>query len=482
MTPTEGLLAELCQDSFLRLWSYANPHKDDGHEFCDVVAMFEDHVFIFFDREKHLAAFGLEEDAQVRWERWRRNAVDKQIATAHGAERYLRSGRPIFLDAKGTKPLPVPLDLGRMVVHKIVVAHGAAEACKSFSDANTSGSLAVSYSDLSRGVPPPWPFMVHLDRNSPVHVLDSHTLPIILGELDTVKDFSSYLDAKLEAISGLDVLTYCGEEDLLAHYWLNIDEATNKHFIGVKGEQCNGLNIAEGEWASLITSAEYRATKKANEISYVWDRLLHDTCGNWVDGTLYTSADLLAGPNAVLEMAKEPRFMRRAAAEAMAEAINRFPFSERDRINRHVRFFRSFYENKGYVFLQLWVPEHMRGDDEVYRAKRVELLRIACAAAKLKFPFLTKVVGIAMDAPRLTKRNSEDLAWMDCSEWSEQDRQWALEANEKHGFFTTGAVREQRISEFVSGEQAVSPFLRRPGRNEPCPCGSGRKFKRCHGP
>jgi preprotein translocase subunit SecA len=31
---------------------------------------------------------------------------------------------------------------------------------------------------------------------------------------------------------------------------------------------------------------------------------------------------------------------------------------------------------------------------------------------------------------------------------------------------------------------AMAPFVRgdrKVGRNEPCPCGSGRKFKHCHG-
>jgi uncharacterized protein YecA (UPF0149 family) len=33
-------------------------------------------------------------------------------------------------------------------------------------------------------------------------------------------------------------------------------------------------------------------------------------------------------------------------------------------------------------------------------------------------------------------------------------------------------------------EQAASPHADtepKPGRNEPCPCGSGKKYKRCHG-
>jgi SEC-C motif domain protein len=37
---------------------------------------------------------------------------------------------------------------------------------------------------------------------------------------------------------------------------------------------------------------------------------------------------------------------------------------------------------------------------------------------------------------------------------------------------------------FVDGTQVKPPPVRRedkPGRNDPCPCGSGKKYKRCHG-
>ncbi len=50
VTATERLLAEYCERTFLKLWSYANPHKDDGHELCDLLVVFGDYVFIFFDR------------------------------------------------------------------------------------------------------------------------------------------------------------------------------------------------------------------------------------------------------------------------------------------------------------------------------------------------------------------------------------------------------------------------------------------------
>lgn len=480
VTPTEELLASLCEKSFLRLWSYPNPYKDDSHEFCDLIAVFQDHVFIFFDRRKHLADFEPEEDPSVRWERWRRGAIDRQITTAHGAERYLRAGRPIYLDAKKSKLLPVPPNNARMIVHKIIVAHGASEACRNFSEANVYGSLAIAYCDPTSQIPNPFPFIVHIDRSNPVHILDSHNLPIILNELDTVKDFSDYLDSKLEAISKMDLLCYCGEEDLLAHYLQNVDKLQDRHFIGVTGESPTAFFVGEGEWKSFIELDEYKATKEANEVSYFWDRLIQKTCNNWLNGKLLGDADLLSRPNAIFEMAKEPRFMRREFVKHMHDAIQQFP--PQDRAMRHIRFFKSFYETTGYVFLQLWVPEELKGDEAEYRGKRQEILRIACGAAKNRFPSLETVVGIAVEPPKLTDRTGEDFLWMDCREWPEQRRREIVERNEPFGFFGTGELRERKCSEFVSPTRTPPPQpLRRPGRNDPCPCGSGNKFKRCHG-
>ena len=84
VTTTEEILYSLCQDTFLRLWSYANPFKDDGKEFCDLIAVFEDHVFIFFDRESRRFD-GATQDFLVTWKRWKKEAVDKQVKTALGA-------------------------------------------------------------------------------------------------------------------------------------------------------------------------------------------------------------------------------------------------------------------------------------------------------------------------------------------------------------------------------------------------------------
>ncbi len=107
VTPTEKVLSSLCERTFLKLWSYPNPFKDDGNELCDLIAVFDDHVFVFFDREVKAFDKIPDEDVLVAWMRWKRKVVDKQIKALKGAEKYVRSGNPIFLDSKCETELPI---------------------------------------------------------------------------------------------------------------------------------------------------------------------------------------------------------------------------------------------------------------------------------------------------------------------------------------------------------------------------------------
>ncbi|RXH26323.1 hypothetical protein XH99_20515 [Bradyrhizobium nanningense] len=78
------MLADFCERSFLKLWSYPNPFKDDGHELCDLLAVFGNYVFIFFDRENELPE-GPDKNPNVVWDRWKRNVIDRQVRTARNA-------------------------------------------------------------------------------------------------------------------------------------------------------------------------------------------------------------------------------------------------------------------------------------------------------------------------------------------------------------------------------------------------------------
>jgi hypothetical protein len=228
VTPTERLLADLCERTFLTLWSYPGPFKDDGKELCDLLVVFGKHIFIFFDRESRKFD-NAGRDVLQSWTRWKKEAIDKQIATAHGAARYLRSGRGVFLDAKHSIPFPLPIIQGASI-HKIIVAHGAREACSAFSDANVSGSLAISYGHNFAASN--FPFAVGLNKTDIVHVLDSENLEILFRTLDTMFDFSAYIEEKERAVGRYESLIYCGEEDLLAHYLLGFDRKQNRYVIG----------------------------------------------------------------------------------------------------------------------------------------------------------------------------------------------------------------------------------------------------------
>ena len=482
VTETERLLADFCERSFLKLWSYPNPYKDDGHELCDLLAVFGDHVFIFFDRENVLPEVH-DKDPQVLWDRWKKSVIDRQVKTAHGAERYIRSARHIFLDGKRTTPFPLSIGSAKPNIHKIIVAHGAKEACKNASNQNIYGSLAITYGQYNEG--PTQPFHIEIDKKNPVHILDSHNLPIVLGELDTVNDFSTYLDEKLRAVAKYDYLSYCGEEDLLGHYFLNYDEVNKRHVIGPQGDRdINGVMIGEGEWHDFIETGLYKNTKKENRVSYFWDKLIQRTCLNALNGTLLGDSNILKGESAIFEMVKEPRFVRRSLAGKMLNAVERFP-DQPNQFTRHVTYMPSYMPNVSYVFLQLRVPDVFRAQPD-YREKRQVMLEIACGAAKNKFAHLIKIIGIGIDAPKFAGEfNSEDFILMQCNNWTEELCTYYDTANKDFNFFGTPQLQQfnLHVSEFVprlidSPSPADSAKV---GRNDPCPCGSGKKFKRCHG-
>lgn len=110
-TPSEALLSKLCDKVFLKLWCYANPYQSPGKELCDVLAVFENHVFIFFDRESRKFDYKEKTDDLVKaWNRWLKEVIEKQIKSANGAERYiLQNQDKIYLNAQCTTHFPIKI-------------------------------------------------------------------------------------------------------------------------------------------------------------------------------------------------------------------------------------------------------------------------------------------------------------------------------------------------------------------------------------
>lgn len=444
VTPTEQRLSDLCEGTFLKLWSWPNLYKDDGKELCDVLAVFDDHVFVFFDRASQ-ALQAKDKDLKVTWPRWKKEVIDKQSKTAMGAERYLKRGLPIYRDKTGQDPLPFAMPKNP-IIHKIIVANGAEEVCLAASPNNVTGSLAVAYGDPTAG--PRFPFeaqfFLELDKTNPVHVLDGYSLALLLTELDTFADFAAYLTEKENAIGKYDGFVYCGEEDLLAHYFLNYDEKWKKYRIGVEDQTINCLGIGEGEWNDFEAKGHAKRRRIANKESYLWDNILQKSYQNALDGTIGGDSPWVKD-NPLTEMAKEHRLSRRALSQHMIQAINTFP-STNQGIVQYTCYMPSFSDpGKMYVFMQL---KRSDANYNQYRKDRIALLNLACGVTRNKFPNIMTVVGIAMDPPKQSHSISEDFLLLKCAEWSEEDRAYYDRGNENINFFQNARRFERRVVDF----------------------------------
>ena len=86
-------------------------------------------------------------------------------------------------------------------------------------------------------------------------------------------DFVAYISEKEKAIARHDMLLYCGEEDLLAHYFLNYDSRRNQYRIGVDDQRVNALMIEEGEWKGFLDGGFQERRRSENKDSF-WDELI----------------------------------------------------------------------------------------------------------------------------------------------------------------------------------------------------------------
>src|SRR5262245_12411608 len=134
MTPSEELVFKLCRQSFLSLWSYANPINDSGKELCDVLVVCEPDVLIFSVKEIGAKSSG---DVEGDWARWTRRAIEDSAKQIYGAERWLGSASHV-VRKEGTQGLPLPAPERRRV-HRIAVALGS------------GGTIPIASQDFGKG-------------------------------------------------------------------------------------------------------------------------------------------------------------------------------------------------------------------------------------------------------------------------------------------------------------------------------------------
>ncbi len=494
ITPAERLLKRLCDRSFLSMWSYSGIYRDqgrpnqkgDGKEVCDLVVVFENHIIIFSDKDCDFPNTG---NPDLDWSRWYKKAIRKAADQIWGAERWILSHQDkLFLDRKCTIPFPIDLpDPAVAKVHRIVVAHSVSERCVR-EYGGGSGSLMIVPSVMGQ-----MHTLARKDGGRPftigqvdpakgyVHVLDDISLKVVLRTLDTVTDFISYLEKKERLILSGKLSVAAGEDDLLAFYLKNIGAHGEHDFVLPPNFKTFGVD--EGFWNIFQSSPERLAQIEANQISYSWDALIENFSHHVFAGTShYISHPGLGNQERLFRlMAREPRTRRRLLGRSLIEFIEKTPSSVR--ATRVV--IPSRPGDPHYLFLLL--PEIIEESFEKYREVRRALLGSYCTITKLECPEAERIIGIATESGR-REAGSEDFLLYDAANWTEQDREQALKTKAEMmelGLLGERTRHEGVEKEFPSARRYVQQrwpmTMKGRNRNEPCPCGSGRKVKKCHG-
>ena len=88
----------------------------------------------------------------------------------------------------------------------------------------------------------------------------------------------------------------------------------------------------------------------------------------------------------------------------------------------------------------------------------------------------------ANDTATAPQRNQVTIQAKEDVEAVDSNRQ--TEKNMQYQHAEAGALRSDPGAEEATAQPVAEPFVRagrKIGRNEPCPCGSGKKYKHCHG-
>ena len=395
MNKAEELVADLCTRSFLSLWSYPNPRKHNSYkELCDVLVVCDPDIIIFSVKETTLKENA---NLSLEIERWHKRAIQESVKQLYGAERHLTVMTEV-VTKEGRPGVPLPNRAGRHV-HRIAVALGG------------KGSIPVSFQDFGKGL---------------VHVFDEISLLSIMKELDTVADFVGYLSDKETLYrSGIRIELNGGEEDLLAAYLHNGRKFAQGH---------NPFVLDEGLWSAFVSKPEYRAKKREDKISHVWDRLIEIFCHDFLTCGLEFGNSLTDMEQVVRTMAREDRFCRRLMGKSFIEFYEQAG-------QKKVRA-RMVISPSGIVYVFLARPH-----GEV-RESRVTELGARCFVARGSYPDHPKVIGIATEQYEKDRGFSLDAYYLFKENWTAEDQKHAEYCKREFGFFSAPRIANVHEDEY----------------------------------
>lgn len=426
ITPSERMLAELCDRSFLTLWSYPNLYRSRAKELCDLLVVFGNDVIIFSDKS---CAFPNTGDRNLDWCRWYRKSIAKSAKQAQRAEDWLRKCPDrIFLDAKCTERLPLQIPSNdEMRIHHVCIALNALGRAEA-----ELGQPALRISPQTDGDAQRFTIGSVPGARNWVHILDERSLPTLMAELSTTPDFLDYLTKKEAMLDGGLFMFAHSELDLLAYFLWN-----NREFPNPGAGQ---FQLQPNLWETVEADERFLAARAENTCSRFWDRLIEHLTGHYLNETLEFGNEMPIEHHEQLVrmMASETRFGRRILTNWILERADIPQGQYRGSLHP------SLQDDVAYVLLI--GPGNTQERHAEYRRIRLEQLQARCITAKAVHPDRRYIVGIALDR-RGTRGQSEDFFYLDTDDWTDEHMTKAEELRQELGYFVKGRTKETRATE-----------------------------------
>lgn len=476
---SEGKLIDLADKAFLGLWSYANIHSDEGYsknktgkEVCDLLVVFDKDVIIFSDKS---VKFNEDKHISIAWKRWFRGSVIDSSRQLFGAEKFIKENpQRIYIDKNCKVKLPIEINKESRF-HLIAVTDNISAPAKKYYDSIAKGSSSTLVNafiyDAKNCLENNFCVGDLYPNKTFIHVLDEISLTLLLTELNTATDFIGYLIAKEKAVREQRLAICLGEEEILACYLLGDKKILPDDILNDE----RPVSIPEGEWAHYIESFQYQHAIAIKKGSVFWDELIENSAQSILTANVgyFRDEPFSRHEMAIRELAKESRTSRYYLSKSFRDKMDVVP--------SHITSSRLVEspDEPGKFYLFLFVPQKDEISYLKYRERRIELIKLYIPIAFARHKEINKIIAIATETKNSSGR-SEDFIYVKLPKPMSKD-----ERNEI--VITTKDINI--MSDFVPWNQSApsrnyfSPHsnMQKLGRNEPCFCGSGKKFKKCHG-
>jgi hypothetical protein len=417
LNESEKLLAQLCENAFLSLWTYPNVYRSKAKELTDLLIVFENTVVIISDK---CCSYPNTGNQILDWTRWCRKSLIESAAQLNRAENWLlHHPKKIFLDAKCEQPLPIEIpDLKNIKIYKICVALGASERLLQ-ETGRPSLRIETSVVDDEK--------MFSVGKlsscNGWVHVFGKDELLLTLSLIDTAGDFIEYLAKRETLLNNKNFALAESEEDLVAYYlW------QNRNF---KIESEQPFKIEPNLLQKLLANKSFQAGKSEDQASYFWDGLIEHFNEHFLNETLESGNEVYPSEHekGVRILARETRFSRRILSNWILERAEKAP-------KEYVASAMKSAVQAEVIYVLLIGPGAPQPEYQKYRNFRQNELTLRCYAAKAKFPSSRYVVGLGLDS-RGVVGQSEDFQVIDTAEWTSTDLAQATKMAAELGYFVS---------------------------------------------